>query len=80
MNKKESNLVQSLVQNPEFIFKFALYIVFIVFAFMMFFIGDKYIQDKSLKTMFSSAMFLYGAYRLIRTYQDFKQALKSEND
>jgi hypothetical protein len=34
--------------------------------------------DDTMKSAMSIAMFLYGAYRMIRTYQDFKNELKSD--
>ena len=73
------DFLKSLIQYPSYIFKFALYVLFIVIAVMFYLSDNLRMADDSIKSAMSIAMFLYGAYRMIRTYQDFKNELKSED-
>jgi len=72
------DFLKSLIQYPSYIFKFALYVLFIVIAILFYLSDNLRMADDSIKSAMSIAMFLYGAYRMIRTYQDFKNELKSE--
>ncbi len=73
------DFLKSLIQYPSYIFKFALYVLFIVIAILFYLSDNLRMADDSIKSAMSIAMFLYGAYRMIRTYQDFKNELKSED-
>lgn len=73
------DFLKSLIQYPSYIFKFALYVLFIVISIMFYLSDNLRMADDSIKSAMSIAMFLYGAYRMIRTYQDFKNELKSED-
>lgn len=73
------DFLKSLIQYPSYIFKFALYVLFIVISIMFYLSDNLRMADDSIKSALSIAMFLYGAYRMIRTYQDFKNELKSED-
>lgn len=71
-------MFQQLVKHPAYIFKFAIYLLFISFA-VLFYVSDILaVQDKTLKIMYSAILFLYGAYRLVRTYQEFKAETRHE--
>jgi prepilin signal peptidase PulO-like enzyme (type II secretory pathway) len=72
------DFLKSLIQYPAYIFKFALYVLFIVIAGLFYFSDNLAMADQSVKSAMSIAMFLYGAYRMIRTYQDFKNELSSD--
>lgn len=37
-------------------------------------------MEGNLKGMFATLLFIYGSYRLIRTYQDFKTELRNEEE
>jgi hypothetical protein len=71
-------MFKHLINHPAYIFKFAIYILFVFFA-VVFYVSDIMgEQDKSLKTIYSVLLFFYGSYRLIRTYQDFKTEIRGE--
>jgi prepilin signal peptidase PulO-like enzyme (type II secretory pathway) len=70
--------LKTLIQYPAYIFKFALYVLFIVIAGLFYFSDNLAMADQSVKSAMSIAMFLYGAYRMIRTYQDFKKEISSD--
>ena len=71
-------MFKDLINHPGYIFKFAIYILFISFAFIFYFSDILDSQDKDLKLIYSLLLFLYGAYRMIRTYQDFRSELRDE--
>lgn len=68
-----------LIQSPGYIFKFGIYLLFIVFALLLFFKDIEGFNDKSLKNIYSVTLFLYGSYRMIRTYQEFKAEIREKN-
>ncbi len=47
---------------------------------MIYFKDIEGFNDKSLKTIYSAALLLYGLYRIIRTYQDLKAEIKENNN
>jgi hypothetical protein len=80
MPPPESSMFKSLIQHPGYIFKFAIYLLFICFAFVFYFSDMLKNQEKNLNLIYSLLLFLYGAYRLVRTWQDFKKELRDEQD
>jgi len=71
-------MFNQLIKHPAYIFKFAIYILFICFAMIFYFSNLMADQDKSLKVIYAVLLFFYGAYRMARTYQDFKKELRDE--
>lgn len=74
-------MFKSLIQRPAYIFKFAIYVLFICFAAVFYFsdiLGPQ--QDESLSNLYALLMALYGGYRLIRTWQDFQAELRHEDE
>lgn len=72
-------MFKKLIERPAYIFKFAIYLLFIGFAFIFYFsnlMEDR--QEGNLKMVYTVLLFVYGSYRLLRTYQDFK--LEDRND
>ncbi len=69
-----------LIKHPGYIFKFAIYILFVSFAFIFYFSNILDTQDKNLKLIYSLLLFLYGAYRLVRTYQEFHSEIRDEQE
>ncbi len=72
-------MFKKLIERPTYIFKFAIYLLFIGFA-VIFYFSDlmEGSQDGNLKNVYTILLFVYGSYRLVRTYQDFK--LEDRND
>lgn len=72
-------IFDELVKRPGYIFKFAIYVLFVCFAGILYFshIFDKQI-DKSIKTIYSVLIFLYGCYRLARTWQDLQSDIRND--
>ncbi len=73
-------MFKELIRHPGYIFKFSIYILFILLAFLFYFSDLMAEQDKSLKQIYALLLFVYGAYRLTRTYQEFQKEIKSERD
>jgi hypothetical protein len=72
---------KKLIHHPAYIFKFAIYILFISFAFIFYFSKALDLQmEGHLKGMFAALLFIYGSYRFIRTYQDFNAELRNEEE
>lgn len=70
---------KQLIQSPGYIFKFGLYLLFIVFALLLYFKDIEGFNDKSLKNVYSITLFLYGTYRMIRTFQEFKAEMREKD-
>jgi hypothetical protein len=72
-------LFRKLIGRPAYIFKFAIYLLFICFAVIFYFSNllDNG-QDRNLKNIYSVLLLIYGTYRLIRTWQDFQKELRDE--
>ncbi len=73
-------MFRQLIRHPVYIFKFAIYVLFICFAVIFYFSGILPDLDKSVKNMYAVIILLYGSYRMVRTYQDFKAELRNENE
>jgi prepilin signal peptidase PulO-like enzyme (type II secretory pathway) len=71
---------KEILKYPGYVFKFGIYLVFILMALMIYFKDIEGFNDKSLKTIYSAALLLYGLYRIIRTYQDLKAEIKENNN
>lgn len=72
--------LKDILKYPGYIFKFGIYLVFIFMALMIYFKDIQGFNDKSLKLVYAAALFLYGAYRMIRTYQDLQAEMKENRD
>lgn len=70
---------KQLIQSPGYIFKFGIYLLFLVFALLLFFKDIEGFNDNGMKRLYSVVLFLYGSYRMIRTYQEF-QSEQREKD
>ncbi len=71
-------MFKKLITHPAYIFKFAIYLLFICFAIIFYFSDMLATQDKSLRNLYSALLLLYGGYRMIRTYQDFQAEIRNE--
>lgn len=72
-------IFDELVKRPGYIFKFAIYILFVCFAGILYFspVFDKQI-DKSMRTLYAAIVLLYGVYRLVRTWQDLQSDIRND--
>jgi hypothetical protein len=73
-------MLNQLVKYPAYIFKFAIYILFLCFAVLFYFSNINAELTQNIRTLYSAMLFLYGAYRTVRTYQDFKKEIASNNE
>ena len=73
-------MFKQLVKYPAYIFKFAIYILFLCLAVLFYFSNINPEINSSIRTLYASLMFLYGAYRMLRTYQDFQKEILSRDE
>jgi hypothetical protein len=73
-------MLNQLVKYPAYIFKFAIYILFLCFAVLFYFSNINAELTQNIRTLYSAMLFLYGAYRTVRTYQDFNKEIASNNE
>lgn len=73
-------MFKQLVKYPAYIFKFAIYILFLCFAVLFYFTKINAELTQNMRILYSSMLFLYGAYRTVRTYQDFQKEIASDNE
>ncbi len=73
-------MFKELANRPAYIFKFAIYLLFISFAFIFYFSNILEQQDKNLKLVYSLLLLLYGSYRLVRSYQDFRKDIRADQN
>ncbi|MES2616887.1 MAG: hypothetical protein V4613_03355 [Bacteroidota bacterium] len=71
-------MLKELIRHPAFIFRFAIYLLFVSFAVIFYFSNLMTDEDKTTKNIYSGLLFVYGIYRLIRSYQEFKALLREE--
>ena len=73
-------MFKQLVKYPAYIFKFAIYILFLCFAVLFYFSNINAEINQNIRTLYSAMLFLYGAYRTVRTYQDFQKEIASSHE
>jgi hypothetical protein len=76
-------MYKQLIKHPAYIFKFAIYCLFICFAGIFYFTPSISGVDGNVRTLYAVLLLVYGLYRMIRTYQDFKtdiRAVHNETD
>ena len=73
-------MFQKLIKHPTYIFKFAIYFLFVFLAIMLYFSNLFTVKDTNLKLTYCLVLLLYGVYRIVRAYQDFKQEIKNEEN
>jgi len=73
------NVFKKLIEYPAYLFKFAIYLLFISFSFILYFSKVLDFQgENNMKGLYCILLLLYGSYRLLRTFQDFKAELRNE--
>lgn len=73
-------MFKQLVKYPAYIFKFAIYILFLCFAVLFYFSNINPALTQNIRILYASMLFLYGGYRTVRTYQDFQKEIASDNE
>lgn len=71
---------KKLIQYPRYILKFGMCLFFILFPIIFYFRDRQLFSSKSQDQIFLVLTFIYGVYRFIRTYQEYKADLKDEQD
>ncbi len=73
-------MYKQLIKHPAYIFKLAIYCLFICFAGIFYFTPSLTGVDGNVRSLYAVLLLVYGSYRLIRTYQDFKTDIRADHN
>ncbi|MCC6817827.1 MAG: hypothetical protein IT245_02910 [Bacteroidia bacterium] len=71
---------KQLIQYPRYIFKFGMCLVFIFLPIIIYFRGSNFFKNRIQEDIFLALTLLYGIYRFVRTYHEYKAERHEEDE